>query len=93
MALYADFSPHLYLTFHEANILMENLREQDKAGFIARLTNLTRNTSDPFLLREIRSLNEKVLELSEPEFAALRAAVSSGEVLFPANYSLPKFTV
>ena len=84
---------HLYLTFHEANILMENLRKEDKAGFIARLTNLSKHTTDQILLQELSSLNDKLLELSEAEFAALREDVLRGAVLFPANYPLPNFTL
>lgn len=84
---------HMRLTFHEANILMENLRDQDKAGFIARLQNLSRHTTDPFLRRELSSLNSKVLELSEEEFTILREDVRKGKVLFPPNYDLPYFTL
>lgn len=80
------------LSFHEANILLENLRTQNKVAFVARLTNLAQHTTDPFLLQVLVDLNNKILELTEDEFTALREAVSKGEVLFPANYVLPKFT-
>lgn len=92
MSHYTDHNPHMRLSFSEANILLENLRSQDKAGFVARLANLAQNTIDPFLLQTLVDLNEKIMELSEEEFTALREAVSKGEVLFPANFVLPKFT-
>lgn len=92
MDFHKDNTPHLYLTFHEANILIENLRTQDKAGFIQRLANLSQHTPDPVLRHELTSLNDKILELSEREFATLRQDVLSGKVLFPPNYPLPKFT-
>lgn len=80
---------HQRLTFHEANILMENLRTQNKAEFMDRLANLSKHTPDSVLRYELNSLKVKLEELSEDEFALLRADVGKGAVLFPANYELP----
>lgn len=87
-----NFNAHQYLTFHEANILVENLRTQDKAGFLVRLNSLTHHTTDPTLLRELENLTGKIVELSESEFTELRDDVVNGLVLFPPNYELPKLT-
>lgn len=92
MELISERSPHLQLSFHEANILMVNLRRQNKSGFLARLSNLSSHTTDPDLLLVIEGLKDKILELSEDEFTALREDTIGGQVMFPPNYSLPNFT-
>lgn len=87
-----DDSAHQFLTFHEANILIENLRYQDKSGFLARLGILAHHTADVVLLRELEHLTAKIINLSEQEFALLRNDTLQGAVLFPPNYPLPKLT-
>lgn len=88
----SDSYAHLYLTFYEANILMQNFRNQDKSSFLARLQDLSYHTTDTLLLRELANLIVKITELSEPEFTALRSDVHTGTVLYPPNYRLPKIT-
>lgn len=92
MDLYTDRNYHLRLSFYEVNLLIGNLENQDKAGFIARLTDLRLHADDPILLQELDSLNEKILGLSEAEFEILKQDFSKGEVLFPPNYMLPKLS-
>ena len=77
------------LTFHESNILIENLREQDHQGFIARLDNLLRNTQDPRLLAELEQLLSKLRDLTPGEYEQLRKDTIAGTVLFPPDYFLP----
>ena len=86
------------LTFLEVNILLENLRilrnekPEDKAGCIERLVNLIQNTTDTYLLRELKQLKSKVMDLSEDEFELLRQDVQSGKVMSEPNYTLPRLT-
>lgn len=87
-----DSHVHLHLTFYEANILMQNLRNQDKSSFLLRLHELSHHTTDTLLLRELDNLTAKIIELSEPEFTALRSDVHKGTILYPPNYRLPKIT-
>lgn len=84
----AYVEPRVCLTFHEANILIENLRSQEHAGFIERLDNLIRNTEDPRLLSELEQLLGKIKDLTPDEFSRLRADTEQGSVLFPPDYSL-----
>lgn len=86
---------HMRLSFHEANILKEIARRdvQNKAALIVRLANLSEHTTDPILLHEISTLNDKILELSDEQFSLLLADIENGSILFPMNYTLPDFGV
>ena len=78
------------LSFHEANILMENMREnQEQAAFISRLDTLAGNTEDPVLLRELETLIFKVKRLTPTEFRQLYQDTKTGKVFFPHDYPLP----
>lgn len=77
------------LTFHEANILIENLRDQNHTDFTGRLENLLRNTKDPRLQAELNQLLIKIHGLTPTEFEQLRTDTNAGTVLFPPDYLMP----
>ena len=68
---------------------MENYRKQDLGGFIARLDNLLRHTSDPYLVKDLESLLKKIQDLTPEEFKLLSKDIESGAIVFPPEYVLP----
>ena len=82
--------PVFHLSFLEANILIENMREnQEQAAFIVRLDTLINNTDDPVLSGELESLICKIRKLTPSEFRQLYLDTRSGKILFPHDYPLP----
>lgn len=84
-----EFEIRKQLSFCEANIVIENLFPQTTQGdLIARLDTLSKNTQDERLLAELRSLIEKIKDLTPQEFSKLKRDKLTNNLLFPADYLL-----
>lgn len=92
MSVLNEYNPHVRLDFAEVNIISENRMFKNKTTFIDRLSALRANTTDPILLRELQSLMEKIEMLNDEEYALLLNDAESGDMLFPANYTLPNIS-
>lgn len=79
------------LTFCEIVILLPNIQGKDKIGLLERLDELSQHTSDPLLVEEVLSLKEKILPLSDEQFAVLQEDSHSGRILDPSGYALFNF--
>ncbi len=86
---------HPRLSFDEVNIVLMNIRgtatvpNVTLADFLYRLDNLLRHTPDSCLSGSIRSLREKINELTQAEFEQLCQDSANGTIMFPENYPLP----
>lgn len=88
MAL-AERGAHMHLNFSEASILMVLHVHKDRTKIMNTLSELSENTTDPILLRELEGLTEKLVCLTDEEFTALLRDAEQGTIVFPANYELP----
>lgn len=79
----------IFLTFNEANILIFNLVDKDRQGFLLALEDMFINTKDRYLKKDIESLISKIESLTPIEFSFLRRDAVIGKVLSPAGYHLP----
>lgn len=86
-----DLESHKQLSFCEAYILIENVNQMSNQGMlIAQLTSLQGNTTDPRLLSELKSLLNKIKNLTPREFAKLKQDTRSGRVIHPSGYAIEK---
>ena len=79
---------HICLTFNEANIIMENIKDLSKNALMVRLKELGDNAADPLLKSNARTLLWKIGQLSDKDYSRLRDAASRQELLFPPNFPL-----
>lgn len=80
------------LSFCEALILIENVNQKTTlTGLIARLSQLSDNTTDSRLLQDLAGLLFKLKDLSPAVFAQLKQDTLLGQVLFPPDYTIGKF--
>lgn len=80
------------LSFCEALILIENMNQKSTlTGLLARLSQMSDNTTDTRLLENLTSLLSKLKDLSPAVFAQLKQDTLLGQVLFPPDYTIGKF--
>lgn len=81
--------PRKQLSFCEANIVNENINQASTlVTFIAILDALEKNTKDPVLLKELRSLLNKVKDMTPQEFSQMKADAQQRKLVFPPNYTI-----
>jgi len=71
---------------------IENVNQKTTlTGLLARLYQLSDNTTDSRLLEALSSLLSKLGDLSPAVFAQLKQDTLMGQVLFPPDYTIGKF--
>lgn len=74
-------------TWNEANIIQENIRNQDKTGLLVRLAHLLQNTKDPQLRYILDILIKKINGLLESDITQLRDAACKFCLTSPSYFS------
>lgn len=86
---------HPELTFDEANIIAFNIYGSKGTpfltleAFLIRIDDLYQNTTDPYLRRSVRSVQQKISMLTPAEYEQLCMDCAAGKLIFPADYRLP----
>ena len=79
---------YLRLTFNEATILIENIRELTLPQLIERMTQLEKNTKDPGLRADVHNILWMLKKLTLSDYDRLYQSASAGRLVFPENYLL-----
>jgi hypothetical protein len=95
--MFRSFSDEIHpeLTFDEANIIAFNIYGINGTpfvtleAFLVRIDDLYHNTTDPYLRRSVRSVQQKISMLTPAEYEKLCTDCAEGNLIFPANYRLP----